>query len=258
MESKTEGQRINLKTNVALTMEQLRWVGITRGQTVLDVGCAAGTTTRLMAELVGKYGKSVGVDLSEERINEAKLYSLNLSQTEYRVGNAENIPADNSEFDVTWSRFLFEYLKNPMPVIAEMIRVTKLNGKVLISDLDGNCLWHSPISQTFSNELNEAINLLNQYGFDPFVGRKLYGLAHQAGLKNIEVDIKPYHFIVGKINEEIELHWQMKLETVSKTLIKLGWESERAEVLKDSFLNHLRDESTFTYSTIITVKGIKK
>jgi SAM-dependent methyltransferase len=258
MESKTEGQRINLKTNLALTMEQLHWANITRGQNVLDVGCAAGTTTRLMAEIVGKYGKAVGIDLSEERLEEAISYSLNFVQTEYRVGNAETIPAKEGEFDVSWARFLFEYLKSPLTVIAEMKRVTRLNGVVIISDLDGNCLWHSPTSQHFSEELSQAIDLLGQYGFDPFVGRKLFGLAHQAGLKDIEVDVRPYHCIVGKISVEVENHWQMKLDTVADTLVKLGWEFERAEALKNNFLDFLRDESTFTYSTLISVKGVNK
>lgn len=257
MESKTEGQRIDLKTDTALTMQQLRWANITRGQSVLDLGCAAGTTTRLIAKLVGNQGKAIGVDLSEERLSEAKSYSLSLPQIAYRLGKAEEIPAGEGEFDVSWSRFLFEYLTSPTEVIREMKRVTKVNGTVIISDLDGNCLWHSPASPHFSDELNNAVDLLGQYGFDPFAGRRLYGLAHEAGLTDIEVDVRPYHCIAGRINSAAEIHWQMKLDTVSNTLVKLGWKNERAEALKDNFLNHLRDESTFTYSVLISVKGRK-
>ena len=257
MESETEGQRIHRKTNVALTMEQLRWAIRSRDQKILDLGCAAGTTTRLMAELIGPSGKAVGVDISAERLQEASSHHISHSQIEYRVGSAEKIPAKDDEFDVSWARFVFEYLRSPAIAIEEMKRVTKPNGTIAISDLDGNCLWHDPITPDFASELHDAISLLSKSGFDPFIGRKLYNLAHQAGLKNIEVDVRPYHLIAGKACAEIEHHWKMKLDTVSDTLVRLGWAAERATALKDRFLSHLRDESSFTYSTLISVKGIK-
>ncbi|HLM61972.1 MAG TPA: methyltransferase domain-containing protein, partial [Pyrinomonadaceae bacterium] len=123
MESQNEGDRIELKTNIELTISQLKKAGIKKGDKVLDLGCAAGTTSRLMSQIVGSSGQIVGVDFSEQRLEQAR--SCSDVGIEYRHGQGERTPADDNEFDVSWSRFLFEYLLEPENVLSEMIRVTK-------------------------------------------------------------------------------------------------------------------------------------
>ena len=209
-----------------------------------------------MSQIVGSSGQIVGVDFSEQRLEQAR--SCSDVGIEYRHGQGERTPADDNEFDVSWSRFLFEYLLEPENVLSEMIRVTKPGGKIVVSDLDGNCLWHYPVSPEFECDLQSAIKTLRQAGFDPFVGRKLYYYAAKAGLEQIKVDAQPYHFYPGKINEIALEHWEIKLETVVQSLVKLGWKQERAILIKKQFLDVLSDEMSFSYSVLITVQGIKK
>jgi SAM-dependent methyltransferase len=255
MESPTEGQRIERKTNCSLTLEQLSWAGIQRGHRVLDLGCAAGTSTRLIASIVGNSGLAVGVDRSPQRIEEASRYADHQGSIEYRCGLAEAIPAVDGEFDLCWSRFLFEYLPDPQAAIREMTRVTKPGGWVAVSDLDGNCIWHDPMTVGFSVDLEAALRLLGQQGFDPLVGRKLYRMAWRAGLQDIKVDVRPYHVIAGKMSEETEGLWCSKLETVYQTLLGLGMSRERVRKLREEYLNLLLDEGSFTYSALISVTG---
>lgn len=255
MDSISEGQRIERKTDKALTVDQLSWAGIGHGQRVLDLGCAAGTTARIMAELTGPTGHVVGIDASEQRIVEAQNHPQHHRSIEYRQGEAGALPARDAEFDVSWSRFLFEYLLDPKQALSEMVRVTKPGGIVAISDLDGNCIWHDPAPADFTAELYEAVSTLSKNGFDPNVGRKLYHLACAAGLKEIEVDVRPYHVVAGRIDAESESLWRLKLDTVSHTLVRLGWDQVRVNTLIEHFLSHLQDERSFTYSVMITVKG---
>lgn len=257
MDSQNEGNRIELKTDTELTMSQLKNAGINSGDTVLDLGCAAGTISRMMARMVGASGKVIGVDASEQRLAQARSFSVTDSSIEYRHGQAENIPAADNEFDVSWSRFLFEYLSNPEAVFREMVRVTKPSGKVVVSDLDGNCVWHYPAPSGFERDLAAALETLGQAGFDPFAGRKLYSYAVGAGLSDIQVGAQTYHFYPGKINETAFFHWNMKLEIVEQSLIKLGWEKKNAAGIKKQFLSLLLDEMSFSYSVLITVKGVK-
>src|SRR5690348_1055305 len=119
MESASEGQRIEAKTDLVLTEAQVKWAGVTSGQNVLDLGCAAGTTSRIIADLVGSSGTVVGVDGSQSRIDEARAHPGHRSWIDYRVGRAEAIPAAEGEFDVSWSRFLFEYLQTPEVTLRE-------------------------------------------------------------------------------------------------------------------------------------------
>src|SRR4051812_32849959 len=135
MDSPTEGQRIERKTDSRLTVDQLQWAGVTAGQAVLDLGCAAGTTSRLLAEMVGPSGHVVGIDGSPRRIAEAEQHPEHCGTIEYRTGMAEELPAADEEFDLSWARFLLEYLQHPDVVLQEMVRVTKPGGTVAVADL---------------------------------------------------------------------------------------------------------------------------
>lgn len=255
MESPSEGRRIEQKTNRGLTLEQLQWAGVRSGQKVLDLGCAAGTTCRLLAERVGAGGRVVGIDTSAARLAEARRHPDHRPWIEYREGVATALPARDGEFDLSWSRFLFEYLPDPLPALREMVRVTRPGGTVAVADLDGNCIWHDPYPQAVAADIERALSDLAGVGFDPHVGRKLFHLARTAGLTQIEVDIRPYHLIAGKIDPVEEGLWDQKIRTVRDQLVKLGWSSHQAERLYRGFIGHLRDESSFTYSVLITVKG---
>lgn len=255
MDSPTEGQRIEQKTNRPLTCDQLEWVGVAAGQKVLDLGCAAGTTCRLLAERVGSAGVVVGIDASAGRLAEARLHRAHRHWIDYREGCAEALPAADGEFDVAWSRFMFEYLREPQTALQEMVRVTRPGGTVAVADLDGNCIWHEPYRRPLAHEVDQALAELSRHGFDPYVGRKLYALAWEAGLAEIAVDVRPYHVIAGRIDPDAERLWDHKIRTVCATLQQLGWSGERSQRLHQGFMDHLRDEGTFTYSVLITVKG---
>lgn len=255
MEHPLEGERIERKTDADLTREQLRWAGVCQGRRVLDLGCAAGTTCRIMAPMVGVGGSVVGVDASSLRIGAARARQGRSRAVTYRVGTADAIPAHDGEFDVAWSRFLFEYLRDPMRTVREMKRVTRAGGTVAVSDLDGNCIWHDPVDDALRSELSAARILLGP-GFDPRAGLRLHGLMHRAGMLRLRVDVRPYHVLAGRLSTEQEDLWKLKLDGVAAALVRKGWSTERAKLLCGRFMDHLRDERTFTYSVLITVAGV--
>lgn len=256
VESVDEGARIERKTDVPETAAQMRWAGVAEGQAVLDLGCAAGTTTRILGDVVGPTGRVLGVDASVARTDEARAHPHHRPWIEYRAGTAEQIPAADGEFDVAWSRFLFEYVRHPADAMREMVRVTRRGGVVAVADLDGNCVWHDPMPDDFAREMSAALETLRPHGFDPYVGRRLFGLAKEAGLSDIRIDVQPYHVLAGRIDDERYAQWEMKIRAVTDTLASLGWTRERASDLFERFMAHLRDEDTFTYSTLISVSGI--
>lgn len=257
MDNAHEGQRIELKTDRGLTLEQLRWSGVKPGDRVLDLGCAAGTTCRMMAELVAPTGSVVGIDASRDRLDEGCEHPEHCPMIEYRHGDAGQIPADDGAFDVSWSRFLFEYLDRTADALTEMVRVTRPGGTVCVSDLDGNCISHHPCSGVLRSGLTEALKTLGN-SFNPNAGKQLYSLFREVGLSNITVDIRPYHSIVGSISPSEEAHWRMKLEGVKMALRQRGWSDAKATSMIHAFLEHLRDPETMTYSVLFTVKGVKE
>ena len=170
MNTPEEGQRIERKTDFGLTRAQLESIGVSPDKTVLDLGCAAGTTTRIMSELVGPTGHVVGVDMSAARVEQAIRLSAKCGNASYRVGTASALPCADGEFDITWARFLFEYLPQPVMALEEMIRVTRRGGLVCVADLDGNCIWNFPDDPELVTDIQHTLHALGTR-FDPGIGK---------------------------------------------------------------------------------------
>lgn len=254
MDTPQEGDRIELKTDRALTEMQLAWGGVHAGAAVLDLGCAAGTISRMMAERVGPSGVVIAVDGSAERLEQGRRHPDHRPWIDYRRGDAAALPVADASVDVAWSRFVFEYLPRPAAALGEMIRATRPGGAVIVSDLDGNCVWHAPEDPILKAEIEDVLATLG-LGFDPHIGRRLYALFLDAGLEDIEVDIRPYHQIIGRIDPEQEAHWLMKVRGVCAAVRGAGWEEARARSLEERFMDYLRDPRTLTYSVLFTVRG---
>ncbi|MBL8887614.1 MAG: methyltransferase domain-containing protein [Phycisphaerales bacterium] len=254
MHTPEEGLRVERKTDRGLTIEQLEWAGIQQGMRVLDLGCAAGTTCRIMADLVGESGRIIGVDVSARRLSEAKAHVSHRPWIEYRQGAAEKLPAANAEFDLCWSRFLFEYLEEPAIALAEMIRVTKPGATVCVSDIDGNCIWHYPRENELDEEIQEALHTFGR-SFNPRAGLSLYTLFVDAGMRGVVADLRPYHLIAGKIDPDRAAEWKMKLDGVVIALQARGWSESRASRLSAALMSHLHNPRTLTYSALFTVRG---
>ncbi len=172
-------------------------------------------------------------------------------------GDAQAMDFGSNSFDLVYSRMLMEYLKDKEGAVKEMVRVCKPGGTVLLQDLDGQLLWHYPEDPVVQGTVEKVVRALSSTGFDPFVGRKLFSLAHGAGLKNIDVQVECYHLIAGQIEPAILEQWELKLEIAGPQLARLlGSEREGREQSR-RFLEYLCRPDTLTYSTVFTVSGEK-
>jgi ubiquinone/menaquinone biosynthesis C-methylase UbiE len=105
------------------------------GVAVLDVGCGTGVITRLAAQAVGANGHVTGIDLSEGMLRKARA----LADAEHigpRVelvrGDAESLPLPTARFDVVLSLYALRHFPDPARATAEMLRVCKPGGRVII------------------------------------------------------------------------------------------------------------------------------
>ena len=215
--------------------------------TVLDVGCGPG---HLAANVAQRVSSVVGVDLHPERFPDTQLPSNLILQK----GDANNLPFDDNQFDVSYIRFLLEYLPDKQNAVNEIVRVTKLGGTILLQDLDGQLVWHYPIKDDLAQMIEEAMVALASTGFDPFVGRKLFSYLSIAKAANIQMQIEPYHVIAGTISNIQKEQWALKLDIAKRSLTQLK-SASFAENLCAAFLKHLKSPNTLTYSSIFTVVG---
>jgi ArsR family transcriptional regulator len=127
---------------------------IKEGDVVLDLGSGAGFDCFLAAEKVGKSGRVIGVDMTQEMIikaNEnAKKFDYN--NVEFRLGDIENLPVESNSIDVIISNCVINLAPNKSKVFQEAFRVLKKGGKSYISDI--------VLLENISEEQKEDVDLI--------------------------------------------------------------------------------------------------
>ena len=113
-----------------LTRQLLSLGGEMKHRRVLDLGCGRGETAGLLAM---EYGAAVtGVDASEALIRTCR---AQVPEAEFLTADAENLPFEDSSFDILISECCFSVFSDPKKALREAKRVLASGGKLLISDL---------------------------------------------------------------------------------------------------------------------------
>lgn len=96
---------------------------------VLDVACGTGENF----EYLGRASSVTALDLSEEMIEEARRRRRQLgAEVRLVVGDAQELPFPRARFDTVVSAFSSCTFPDYVAAFREMVRVTKLGGRVLL------------------------------------------------------------------------------------------------------------------------------
>lgn len=109
--------------------EALELLDISADDRVLDVGCGTGFGTEGLLQ----YTQDVhGLDQSIHQMEKAWEKLGKHDPVRFYRGDAENLPFRADTFDVVWSSGSIEYWPHPEEALADIRRVTKPGGQVLI------------------------------------------------------------------------------------------------------------------------------
>ena len=97
-----------------------------------DLGCGTGQTSAALAPFVSRV---VAVDGSPAMLQAAARRLSGIANVELRQGELEALPIDNDSLDVGTLMLVLHHLSEPQKAIAELTRVLKPGGKVLIVDM---------------------------------------------------------------------------------------------------------------------------
>ena len=107
------------------------------GETVLDLGSGAGFDCFLAAERVGPDGRVIGVDMTPEMLERARGNARKggFANVEFRLGEIEALPIADATVDAVISNCVLNLSGDRPRVLAEVMRVLKPGGRIMISDL---------------------------------------------------------------------------------------------------------------------------
>ncbi len=107
---------------------------VSQNDNVLDIACGTG----IVACEFAKYAKSVvGLDITKDMITQSikSQNEKNLTNMKFDLGNVENLPYENNNFDIVFTRYSFHHFLDTQKIFDEMIRVCKPNGKIMVVDV---------------------------------------------------------------------------------------------------------------------------
>lgn len=255
MESRAETQRLLEQERVDEVRQALLLTGLKPGDDVLDAGCGPGLISETLAGVVGETGQVLGIDLSEERLNEARQRCQGRPGLRFLRADVRSTGLPDAAFDYTWSQYVFQYLPQRRPALDELIRVTRPGGRVVVSEIDGFGLGNHPFPERLRESCQLFVEGLGRTGFDLFVGRKLFHEFRQAGLLEVRVHVLPQYVVAGVADARVMEDWRTRFEALAPHIIPVFGSPAAYEVHCRDYLRMLADPDTLKYAVRLVTEG---
>ncbi len=258
MEDPIEAERLEIKTKREKVQRELEYVPLEPGYSVLEVGCGTGAVTRILSDELS-LGTVVGLDFSLQRLQKA----VHMVRKEGRK-NIRFVCSDllspglgKAKFDLAYSRCTFQYLgeEGGKKALKKMKDLVKPGGRVVVADVDGVCLFRTPVDPVREVYLELLFSKLEPT-FDAYMGRKLYRMFLESGFKDIRVDLLPYYLIAGRADPTTVRVWEMKVEIIRDHLDRIFGSRTKADEVANRFLADFEKEDVLLYNTLFIVQGV--
>jgi ubiquinone/menaquinone biosynthesis C-methylase UbiE len=187
-----------------------KFAGIREGEVVVDLGSGAGIDIFLSANKVGRTGKVIGIDMTDEMLQKARKNAKDNRYTnvEFCKGDIERrIPVEDNTADVVISNCVINLTSDKVATFKEIYRILKNDGgRMMISDLvaDREVDRDSINPEKWCSCIDGALTKKNY----------LHSI-RKAGFKNVEVlEEKPY------IDDQVDNADEYKRGKISSLLVK--------------------------------------
>lgn len=151
------------------------------GETVLDLGSGAGIDCFLAAKQVGESGRVIGVDMTPEMLSKARKNAekVNATNVEFRLGEIEHLPVSDQSVDLVISNCVINLVPEKNKVFADIFRVLKPGGRMMISDI----VLEKELPETMAQSIHAYIGCIA----GAIMADDYLALIKEAGFEDIEI-----------------------------------------------------------------------
>ncbi len=112
-------------------------LSLKEGEVVVDLGAGGGIDAFLASKKVGKKGKVIGIDMTEDMVKKAKdnAEKGGFSNVEFKLGDIEAIPLEDGIADCIISNCVINLAEDKQKVFNESYRILNKGGRLMVSDM---------------------------------------------------------------------------------------------------------------------------
>ncbi|HVY68819.1 MAG TPA: class I SAM-dependent methyltransferase [Verrucomicrobiae bacterium] len=173
-------------------------IDLTGIRSLLEVGCGVGAQTEI---LLGRTPglRITGVDLAAAQVARAREHFEKLpvlrERCEFRQMDATKLEfGADTKFDGAFICWLLEHAPDPLAILAEIRRVLRPGGRVMLTEVLNHTLFLSPPSPALKLYWDRYNALQERMGGDPFVGARLGTLLDRAGFQQIQILPRVFYY----------------------------------------------------------------
>lgn len=217
--------------------------GIKKDMRVLDVGCGTGDVSVMVAELMGKSGEIIGVDISENSLVTARnvVKQNQLSNIQFIHADIARLPYDLGDFDAIVGRRVLMYQKDAVNSIKSLLPFLKPDGILIFQESDCMAASISTTSMPLHTLVQSWIwDTVVKEGGNIHIGMNLYSIMKQAGLKIGQIRAEA---ILQTYESGSDLAWVTKMMLKRITQLGIATEEEIDIDTLDERLQNEREES---------------
>lgn len=158
------------------------------GSIVLEAGCGVGAQTVTLARN-SPDANIVSIDVNQASLDAARgaVTRAGLSNVTLQKADIFDLPFAPESFDHVFVCFVLEHLQQPSDGLSAITSVLKKGGTITVIEGDhGSCYFH-PASENAERVWDCLIRVQSSLGANPLIGRRLYPLLVQAGIRNVEI-----------------------------------------------------------------------
>lgn len=158
------------------------------GSLVLEAGCGVGAQTVTLAAR-SPQADVVSVDISSDSLRRARarVQRAGLRNVTFHAADIFALPFPDARFDHAFVCFVLEHLARPEAALAEVRRVLRPGGTLTVIEGDHGSAYFHPDSEDARRAIRCLVDLQRRAGGDALIGRRLYPLLVQAGVRDVRV-----------------------------------------------------------------------